>query len=333
MVIMMINNIKKCGSKSEMGPEEKKYYELKLNGQYNILHQLGRCGMRTSAYLVTDRHGNQFVIKIPNDFYDEHWIESQKKTITIKNNMFDLYEGEVLIPREVEVGDNYIVDVYSGADFENDVYDYLNENDKEIIEEDMARFLIYMHGRQKINEIQPFSFRTPNEDLLSFFEDAIDDDTKEKIKQQIEQFNNRDISDEIVVSVHSDLRSQNILYDKSKNKLAVIDFELAGQGNIYKDFVPHAAASFKMSYIFWNKVILKYNDLCVDPGLKVNLEKIKLFQELGVWNEYLRCAYYRKDDVIKVKTIINNQVKPLIAKIEKSYEEVINTNISTRLKT
>jgi hypothetical protein len=131
----------------------------------------------------------------------------------------------------------------------------------------------------------------------------------------IKHFNERDTADEVTVMTHADIRSQNVLYCKEQKKLAVIDFELAKQRNIYHDFVPTAAASFCLPYDMLFEIVCQYNQMAEPSNIAVNVDKIKLLYQLGIFHEYGRCAIFRDtkgDDLMAVNKIIFDCMRGVI---------------------
>lgn len=317
MKIINIYNKKIAGDKNELSEEEKYYFENILGGEYQVLHQLGRSGARTSTYLLEDLKENKCALKISNEATDKDWIDSQKKAVEKRDLLFNEYNGDIAIAKTISIGENYVLEPYLGVEFNENVYNKLSKNDKNKIEKDFADLLNFIHSKKVSTNIQPLGqcLNPSLEEVYDFFEGDLDEKDKIKLKQKIENFNSRDKSDELTVLTHSDIRSQNVLYDESTNKLAIIDFELAAYKNIYNDFVPYAAASYGMSYSFLNNVMKNYNKISEQ---KVDPNKVKLLHELGIFHEYGRCAMYR-DTNEKDKPEIASKIKYYDNKIEEGF--------------
>ena len=139
------------------------------------------------------------------------------------------------------------------------------------------------------------------EEILAYFQDSLDANQRLFIADRITHLKNRDIEDEISVMTHADIRSQNVLYDPQAKRLAIIDFETLKQRNIYHDFVPFAAASFKLPYDMLAEAIKKYNALGEKANIAVSSKKARLFHEMGIIHEYGRVAIFMEmaDDRLK----------------------------------
>lgn len=298
-------NKKIRGQKNELDNNEKRKYQDKLKGKYKICSQLGITGDRSSAYLMQDETGAEFVLKIPNDDNDFNWIKNQKDTIEKFNTALNNYDGDVYIPNPVIFDNEFIVEEYAGSDLVLDLYDNLSNDEKDKIGNDFAYFLYYLHANNNIGGVLPLQmFNKPTlDEVFDYLQNTFDIKEQLYISEKIKYFNNRDTSDEISVMTHADIRSQNVLYNQKQKKLAIIDFELLKERNIYHDFVPFAAASFNLPYKLLFEIVDKYNLLAGKANISISPEKVKLFHELGVFHECGRCAIYRKDKDEQLKNM------------------------------
>ncbi len=324
-----MNTIKPWGEKNKLTEEEKTYYENMFEGKYKILEQIGMTGSKTSAYLLIDKNNNKYVLKIANDKNDKEWIDRQKETIENRDCLLDGYYGNVFIPRVILTGNNFIVEEYAGEDFTKDLYDSLDEIERKQVALDIANFLNFIHQKNPVNEISPFTgFDKPTfEEIINYCNKDISEKLKNHIDELLLKYSSRDVSDEITTNVHSDIRYQNVLYNRDTKKISVIDFELTRRKNIYCDFVPAAPASFEMSYEFLSDIINDYNDLNKKIPIIIDIEKVKLLHKLGCFHEYGRCAVYRKTPSSQLKGImetVNNRLND----IDNGFSNA-NSNIKT----
>ena len=309
-------NKKICGQKNELDDNEKTKFQKKLNNKYKIISQLGVTGVRTSAYMMQDEMGVEFVLKISNDCNDTNWIIEQKNTMEKCYKSLNKYDGDVYIPNAVIWGNEFIVEPYAGAELTIDMYNTLPENDKNKIANDFAYFFYYLHTNNNIGIVSSLQmFNKPTlEEIFDYLESAFDEKQKNYLHKQIKYFNDRDISDELSVMTHADIRSQNVLYNQKQKKLAIIDFELLSERNIYHDFIPFAAASFQLPYKLLFEIIDKYNLLTKNSKISISIDKVKLLHILGVFHEYGRCAIFRNDNRNQLK-IVCQQIFNCIEKI------------------
>jgi len=128
-----------------------------------------------------------------------------------------------------------------------------------------------------------------SDEIIAKFEGRLPKNIANKLKQAEEYLHASDKSDEFIVTTHKDLRTSNLMYDANANKLAVLDFELAGPDNIYHDFIAFAPAS-SMPWDFTKRVIDFYNQI---PDKKYlitkNPKKVQNMLLYGVLHEYARC--------------------------------------------
>ena len=286
-------NIRISGQKNELTTDEKKGFESLLQDKFAISNQIGRTGDKTSAYMMSDETGRRFILKIPNNTEDKGWLISQQKAYESCAKAFCKYHGNVYIPRMLMHSENFIVEEYAGEELTPDFYNKLNEHEQKAAANDLALLLFGLHNdNPAADRVAPLEMMTePTFDVIyAYMRPAMNQEQQNMFQDLIQKFSQRDISDEIRVMTHGDLRSQNILYDIRKKRLAVIDFEGLLPRNIYHDFVPFAAASFGMSYRFLWDTINAYNS--VNGQEAIDIEKVRLLHCVGILHELGRCAIF-----------------------------------------
>ena len=187
--------------------------------------------------------------------------------------------------------------IMSGVTFDsnNQVYSNLSEQQKNDIAKQMATFLNAMHSSAECKPAQDSIINMRKDgpanadEIIAKFEGRLPKNIVNKLKQAEEYLHSFDKSDEFVVMTHKDLRTSNLMYDANTNKLAVLDFELAGLDNVYRDFVAGAPAS-SMPWDFTKRVIDFYNQIQDKKyPIMINPEKVQNMLLYGVLHEYARC--------------------------------------------
>lgn len=318
--------IKILGQKIEFTDEEKLKISKYLDNKYEIISQIGVSGWHTSAYLMENELGEKFVIKFPNNLKDKDWVKLQSNTYLKIDECFHEYKGDVELPKCIYLGNNFTIEKYLGEEFNEEKFEELSENEKLKIINDFAEFLNFMCKKSvnkdyKVTYSRLFTYYPTIFNLMDCFEylkAVLSDKQQEELLEEINEFNSRSKEDEIECLVHCDIKSQNVLYNKDSKKISVIDLELLSLGNIYYNFVPHAAAQFEISYKFLYNVVDLYNKI---SDRKINLQKLRLFHKLGIIYEI--CAYnkirYKKTSYEEVYTIWNNSILPKINKIDEFF--------------
>lgn len=280
-----------CGQKNNLTQDEKNEYELLLEHKFAIQDQIGISGSRTTAFLMRDLQGQHFVLKIANISEDVHWIEDQKRSYEKVRATLSKYSGTMYIPQLLIAGDDYIVEEFAGEEFSKGFYyTCLDENERHQSAIDLATLLVCLHENNAISEPLPLNMMG-NPSLHEIFEytrKSLGQEMSSRFLSFINEFEKRNIDDEVSVVTHGDIRSQNMLYNTSCNRLALIDFELVQSRNIYHDFIPFAAASYGCAYAFLWDTIDVYNS--ISSRFKIDKGKVMMFHYLGILHEYGRCA-------------------------------------------
>lgn len=251
--------------------------------------------------VFVDENEPGIVIKKANNPESNTYLKRQQHGYdiieSIKAHSKDL---GVALPELVEINDKDQTireKIVSGVTFDsaNETYSSLSEQHKDDIAKQMATFLNAMHSS---SECQPAQESIINmrkdgprnaDEIIAKFEGRLPKHVVNKLKQAEEYLQASDKSDEFVVMTHKDLRTSNLMYDANTNKLAVLDFELAGPDNVYRDFIAGAPAS-SMPWDFTKRVIDYYNQIPDKKyPIKINPEKVQNMLLYGVLHEYARC--------------------------------------------
>ena len=251
--------------------------------------------------VFVDENEPGIVIKKANNPESNSYLGRQQHGYDVINSI--KAQGKdvgVMLPELVAIDDKEQTireKIMSGVTFDsnNQTYSSLSEQQKNDIAKQMATFLSVMHSSSECKPAQDsiINMRKDGpanaEEIIAKFEGRLPKIIVNKLKQAEEYLHTSDTSDEFVVMTHKDLRTSNLMYDANTNKLAVLDFELAGPDNVYRDFVAGAPAS-SMPWDFTKRVIDFYNQI---PDKKypitINPEKVQNMLLYGVLHEYARC--------------------------------------------
>ena len=297
-----------------MEDSEKAYWERHLKERFVIGEQLGRSGASTCAYRVYEKEtGKSSVLLVPSEEIltdsdsSQMYMKKQRQAEEIKAFCISGYTGNVFIPT-AEFGEVYRIMPYAGEDFTPQIYESLSKQDQERLAFDLASYLNFVH-QKSFDEKELLAQKSSSKigkkakdfyikiELESYMKGKIPDTEYKKLQQLIDDFKQRDTADEINVMTHGDLRYQNILYDKTTKKLAVIDYETAAISNIYKDFCPSVASSLPVQFI--KDVIRFYNELPKKHPVSVDEKKISQMQAVFRVRELVYCGMIRGRNPLK----------------------------------
>ena len=258
-------------------------------------------GAHSKVYI--DENSPNIVIKennnVKSDFGYLHRQERAYKIIDTIRTQNEILP--VLLPELIEIQDSDDKQIVKerlipGRAFNTGMYRFkLSDKQKNNVAKKIAELLNMMHSgfdfeapKESIKNI--FSARLNNsDDIIAKFAGKLPKDIEARLKQAEDYVLSSGISDEFIVMTHKDLRTQNIMYDENTDNIAIIDFELAGLDNVYRDFVAVSPAS-SMPWDFTKRVIDFYNKI---PNkkypIKINPEKVQNMLFYGVLHEFARC--------------------------------------------
>lgn len=279
-----------------------------------------------SDVFISDEEPGIIIKKQKNPEKDSAYAERQMRGYDIVNNIRAKNKNTgVVLPELVDIQQEDNATVIrekrltgKAFDKEGKTYSALSKQEKNYIALQMATFLNAMHSsydcKPATKSIKTmFNGKLNNaDDIIAKFEGKLPKNIANRLKQAEKSLAGSDISDEFTVMTHSDLRGDNLMYDKKTHKLSVLDFELAGMKNVYRDFVANAAAT-SMPWDFTKRVIDYYNKI---PDKKypitINPEKVQNMLFYGAMHEYARCIRpgdnenATKKDIKKMYTRLTN---------------------------
>lgn len=276
-------------------------------------------GAHSDVYLGTDEEHGAVIIKVARatpgsekaDGYIDDQLAGDQIVKEIRNSGMDfgVVLPEIFGVADTEYGKAIVERPIKGVDFKDGVYNALDEAKKEDAARQIALFLNAMHQMRAPQpadkSIKNLFVEDPTEphtadQFAAVFEGQIPPAYMERIAAAQRALDGYDIGDEYHVMTHKDLRYQNIMYDTERKRVAVIDFEMAGVDNIYRDFVAIAPAS-SMPWDFTRRVIKHYNKIENKKyPITINPDKVKNALIFGAAQSYSRVLQYDKNDNIKV---------------------------------
>ena len=288
-------------------------------------------GAHSIAYIDTENPG--VVIKENNDISkDRGYLRRQLAGYDIiKQILSSGYDIGVVLPSLISASESEDKQIIieqrikgNAFDDKGHLYNQLSEEEKNIIAKQLAVFLVAMHSSGEISAPEKSIKSMFDKSKLKNAQDIIDvykDDMPvalKKLIQSVEKYlNSSDISDEVHVLTHRDLRSSNLMYDKDTKHLAVLDFELAGKDNVYRDFVAYASAS-SMPWDFTKRVIREYNAISNKKyQITINPEKVQNMLVYAIAHVFARCVGSNEGQQIDDKAkkeyfdLIYNRIKSI----------------------
>ena len=312
-------------------------------------------GAGSNVYLDTDEVHGEIIIKesryLPGSQQDADYIAHQSRGYDIVNEIRKSGKDfGVVLPELINIIDTpeyraIVEKRISGVDFKDNVYAKITEEQKETAAHQMALFLNTMHqmrpplrANKSIKHIfNSGCYRDDPKTTKQFeevFEGHLGSEYINRIAVAEQGLLHSDVSDEVHVMTHRDLRNQNMMYDEKTGRLAIIDFEMVGVDNVYRDFVAASPAS-GMPWDFMRRVIKHYNAI---PNKKypisIDADKVKNALIYGVAHEYSRVLNGEKQhpdnkdmDIERRARIMENKLNMLFGHEEFSHPNAQLKNV------
>lgn len=315
---------------------------MRQKGNRMVMQILNK-GANSTVFIDENEPG--IVIKKANDPKSNTYLNRQQHGYDIIESI-KLYNKDigVALPELVEINNKEQTikeKIMHGVTFDrNSVYLGLSEQHKNDIAKQMAIFLNAMHSSSECQPAQESIINMQKngpknaDEIIAKFNGLLPKHIVNKLKQAEEYLQTSDISDEVIAMTHKDLRISNLMYDANTNKLAVLDFELAGPDNVYRDFIAGAPGS-SMPWDFTKRVIDYYNQIPDKKyPIKINPEKVQNMLLYGILHEYARCVR-ANDNLNDTITILLQKLKSVTGinfDTKQLYENAINKVQTMRAK-
>ena len=197
-------------------------------------------GYDSKAYLIND----EYIFKIKISANEKKGYKKEKAVLDFLNKNL---KTDIKIPK---IDYAYITDELSimgyrkinGRFLNPQIYNEMNEQEKQILKLDIAKFLKDMHNLD-FSEIKNYTINNKQNCLEEFalLKKTIYQDLTEKEKNYIENFferlKNTTIFDDKKCLCHNDFSCNHLLLDENKRLVGIIDFGDSGIIDEYCDFI------------------------------------------------------------------------------------------------
>ena len=197
-------------------------------------------GYESKAYLIND----EYIFKIKISANEKKGYKKEKAVLDFLNKNL---KTDIKIPK---IDYAYITDELSimgykkidGKFLNPQIYNEMNEQEKQILKLDIAKFLKDMHNLD-FSEIKNYTINNKQNCLEEFalLKKTIYQDLTEKEKNYIENFferlKNTTIFDDKKCLCHNDFSCNHLLLDENKRLVGIIDFGDSGIIDEYCDFI------------------------------------------------------------------------------------------------
>lgn len=251
--------------------------------KYKFIKTLGK-GASSSVDLAKDKNGNNVVIKHCDTENKDTWKQECLKEISITSSLAKTNSNcNFPISRIENIdGEDIMVSTFiQGKELSKDVLEELPEAQQKQIAKDLGTFLYHLHNQsikqqEKKSSSHSLDIFNKKEKKLKERLNLLPTEVQEQINQVISDFDNDTNYGKINVLSHNDLIKDNLLYDKSSQKLSVIDFGDTELNDIYTDFA-YLMRAGQLGDKFGIDVINAYNKINQEnnTGICINAHTAK----------------------------------------------------------
>lgn len=294
-------------------------------------------GAHTNVYLDQDPEYGEIIIKEPKGnpqsgdvlFYVKRQMRGHNIANRLRMSSSDIDVDLPQVVRAIDTPEYHAIieKRLQGVELSPRIYNALSEDKKEKMAQKLAGFLNAMHQMQEplpaTKSIKHrFTQYGNNPGTLQEFMTVLDNKLSDKYVKQIAAaenlLDNGDISDEVRVMTHKDIRGQNLMYDEATNHLAVIDFEMADVDNIYTDLIAYVPCN-SLPWDLIKRTVKHYNAIeNKKHPLTLDIKKIRAGMLYGRMHEIARIINRQKQ-----KNPNLNISDEEIANIEKLLDELL----------
>lgn len=298
----------------------------KLQPQRTKKQKLGEGNF--SVAFLKEKNGQPFVIKKPRKGMDkEQWneeIESAQEGLELIENL-DL---PVFIPKILKRKYDYVLEEYApGKTLTAALYNSLFEEEQNKIAHDIAVSLNKIH--QKILLLK--DDKAPQNNYFdSRFErylDKIVDADMFALFQNISKIFKLNYIGRTQAITHQDLRSENILYDKTRQQTSIIDLGLMDiNSDVYSDFSPLIYKPIGLPWTLTKKIVENYNQQEKETPIFIDINLVRDLQLINIFNTFSAI-----DDFSEIYNGTNEVSKNALKAASKTFEKDFKPQIMERL--
>lgn len=255
----------------------------------NFIDILG-IGSFSKAYLIIDNQNNMRILKTPRQTATQNqWFMMAQNASKMAMRAKNIYPQAISIPQTICLTPSYTIEESAeGTPTRRSILDTLEPEKQNEIMFTLASFLNKFHQSAieprftPLNEVK----RPISEDTWTLLKKTLPLAHFNALQQAENDFNARDTSDEVTTCIHGDLGAPNILYNKRTEHLSLIDFGLAGMGNIYNDFVSIAPHRIGFSWNMMHQLISIYNMLPKKYPVHIDENKVRQMHLYGYLHSF-----------------------------------------------
>lgn len=231
-------------------------------------------------------NNEHYIVKFPRDQFWSNCIEKDALISNFVNSSIGINSAKI----NIHYNNNRPFLLYKKIDGDvlTEKIKILDKDEIKNITQDLAKIFYKFHSFdvKKLPDIAQNKFYDFITNIPKLNEDSYDYSLFNQMKN--------DEKDEKKVFIHGDLNIGNVLLDKNKRVLAIIDYAFAGIGDIYTDL---SRMSCRTNDYFFELLLEEYEKI---SNIKLNREKIENRKIL--WK-------YIEDEYMKFMKIIHPEVK------------------------
>ncbi len=301
----------------------------KIKKRHNIIREIGT-GDFCKIFLI-ERNIHPAVLKVPMNGVDpKDWNDVIQREV-IANQILSKYKGKVFVPKLLDVSNDYLIEELARgtelARLEKPM-DQIAISDQAY---EFADFLTFLHSydTKKKNSRLNISNDFTNDEILERLEQVVDKQNFREFRDDFDFCALNPLKTDVQTFCHTDLRRENVFYDRIRKQMSVTGFGLSGITCPYTDLIPELP-SHALPPEFLSKVITNYNKN--NGVLQFDKEAVGKHYSKGILYDYVKEDLQNNGKGSKLKSDIENIAIPEIEKIRKSFNPFFEKTFRPRKK-